>query len=140
MLRHNHKRESSIKMKPQFSAELIQSNKDQMRILWSALELGNQKCRYCRIPVTPETCGGIMPPIRKRKQTAIILCDSILCMSEYLSKFEPDTQNRNNPILPIMRKTILPRCQMLVVYQKTGNGRIPKRTETQKKRTTRIPR
>lgn len=60
------------------------------KLLLKALDisLDNMQCYYCAEKVNYKTCG-IMPPI-KRRETARIICDSPLCVCEYLEYLEEE--------------------------------------------------
>ena len=58
------------------------------KVLLTALEfeLTDLKCELCNKKTTKEVCC-IMPSLNKTKN-ATILCNSTLCMSEYITKIE----------------------------------------------------
>lgn len=58
------------------------------KVLLTALDfdMTNLKCELCNNKTTKDMCC-IMPSLKKTNN-ATILCDSTLCMSEYISKIE----------------------------------------------------
>ena len=71
-----------------------QLGKKERELLLTALDidLNNLKCQGCGEKVNYETCC-IMPPI-KTKLAATILCDSPLCISEYLEGLDEDDKTK----------------------------------------------
>jgi len=62
-------------------------NKEKMQCIIDTLELAPPHiCHYCKEKVKPpKMC--IMSPY-KNNNTTIILCDSVLCMSEFMGEFD----------------------------------------------------
>lgn len=78
--------------------EFIKTDIKMLEKLFDMLDIpSNIKCYFCKKKVTPKTCGGIFPPLKNKKP--IILCKSIICMTEYFCKLEEveDEQNSNKP-------------------------------------------
>lgn len=62
--------------------------KKERKLLLKALDIDytNLKCQYCNKKVTYDNCA-IMPSV-DTKQLATIICDSPLCICEFLEAFE----------------------------------------------------
>ena len=68
--------------------KLMNLGKKERKLLLTALnfDINNLKCQFCGKKTTYDKCG-IMPPIETKEQ-ATILCESILCITEYIAKVE----------------------------------------------------
>jgi hypothetical protein len=71
--------------------EFVQLNPEQRQLLLQALgfDTKNLKCQFCGETVPYERCS-IMPAV-KTKLNATILCESILCLSEYFTALDIDS-------------------------------------------------
>ena len=83
--------------------EFQKLGKKERKLLLTALDidLNNLTCQGCGDKVNYETCC-IMPPI-KTKQAATILCDSPLCLSEYLEGLDEDDKTKSVVIVKTYR-------------------------------------
>jgi len=59
------------------------------KVLLNALNIDSTKlkCKYCNKETTLAKCG-IMPPLNKEGSGTIITCDSVLCLSTYLTELD----------------------------------------------------
>lgn len=69
--------------------EFKQLKPEHRKILLEALDIdyNNLKCKFCNEKVNYIDCG-IMPPINKKNENAVIICNSPLCISTYLTEIE----------------------------------------------------
>ena len=70
--------------------------KEERKLLLKALgiPIEDLHCCYCNTKVSYESCC-IMPSLNDMEKARIV-CDSPLCVSNYLSDFEEDTDSQSN--------------------------------------------